>query len=371
MVPTLLSDADFRILFGSAPGLYLVLTSKLQIAWASAEYLHATLTKLEDIVGRDFFDVFPDNPDEPRATGATNIRRSMERVLELRLPDAMPIQKYDIRRPDGSFEERYWSPLNVPVIDDSCEVKWIINRVEDVTEFARAARGKEEQDALARQQEVVVGQLRRANEELAAQRDSIKRHGEALQLALVQTIHAVAATLERRDVYTAGHQRRVADLSKAVGSAMGMDANQLQGLYLGGLVHDLGKIQVPAELLSKPSQLTPLEYELIQVHAQVGYDILKDIKMPWPVALIAYQHHERLDGSGYPNGLKGNDIIIEAQIIAVADVIESMASHRPYRVARGIEAALQEILSHRGTWFNATAVDVCVRLFHAEGFTFV
>ncbi len=175
--------------------------------------------------------------------------------------------------------------------------------------------------------------------------------------------------MESRDPYTAGHQRRVAELAKAIASEMGLPAHTVEGIHFGALIHDIGKIQVPSELLSKPTKLSKLEFELIKTHPQAGYEIIKGVEFPWPIALMALQHHERLDGSGYPQGLKGEAIALEARIIAVADVVEAMSSHRPYRPGLGIEAALKEIEDKRGKWFDARAVDCCVRLFRTKGYS--
>jgi HD-GYP domain-containing protein (c-di-GMP phosphodiesterase class II) len=193
-------------------------------------------------------------------------------------------------------------------------------------------------------------------------------HQQKLRRGLEATVEAIAATVETRDPYTAGHQRRVADLAKAIGREMGLPEPTLEGLHFGALIHDLGKVQVPAEILSKPTKLTKLEFELIKVHPQAGYDIIKNIEFPWPVAAMVHQHHERLDGSGYPQGLKGDAIALEARILAVADVVEAMASHRPYRAGLGIDAALKEIEAKRGIWFEPAAVDACLRLFREKQF---
>jgi len=207
-----------------------------------------------------------------------------------------------------------------------------------------------------------------------AQRDQAvteqQRGLERLRESLEDTIAAIAATLEMRDPYTAGHERRVAELATAVAQEMRLPPEQVQGLHFGALIHDLGKIRVPAEILSKPGRLTPVEFELIKGHAQSGYDILKSIKFPWPVAQMVLQHHERLDGSGYPNGLKGEAILLEARILAVADTVEAMSSHRPYRPARGIEAALEHIREMRGRHFDAAVVDACLQLFARGAFAF-
>jgi PAS domain S-box-containing protein len=188
------------------------------------------------------------------------------------------------------------------------------------------------------------------------------------QRALEQGITAIGATLEMRDPYTAGHQHRVAELAAALARGMGLDEGRTQGLRLAATIHDIGKIQVPSDLLSKPARLTPTEFELFKIHPRAGYDILKGIEFPWPVADIVLQHHERLDASGYPDGLKGDAILLEARILAVADVVEAMASHRPYRPARGLEAALAEISANRGRLYDAATVDACLRLFRDQGY---
>jgi PAS domain S-box-containing protein/putative nucleotidyltransferase with HDIG domain len=191
-----------------------------------------------------------------------------------------------------------------------------------------------------------------------------------LRKAMNGIILAMAATVETRDPYTAGHQRRVADLARAMAKELGLPAEQIDGIRMAGLVHDLGKISVPAEILSKPTKLNEIEFSLIKTHPQVSYDILKDIDFPWPVAQTVYQHHERINGAGYPQGLKGEEMLIEARILAVADVVEAIASHRPYRPAHGIKAALEEISRHKGTLYDAAAVEVCLKLFEENRFHF-
>ena len=191
-----------------------------------------------------------------------------------------------------------------------------------------------------------------------------------LRSSMNSTVEAIASMVELRDPYTAGHERRVAQLACAIGKEMGLPERQVEGLRVIGYLHDIGKIAVPAEILSKPTKLSEIELAMVQAHAQSGYDILKNLEFPWPVAQAALQHHERLDGSGYPQGLKGPDIILEARILMVADVVEAMASHRPYRASRGIEAALAEISANRGRHYDGQAVDVCIRLFTEKGFRF-
>jgi HD-GYP domain-containing protein (c-di-GMP phosphodiesterase class II) len=173
-----------------------------------------------------------------------------------------------------------------------------------------------------------------------------------------------------RDSYTAGHERRVGDLSAAIGAEMGLESEAQKWLRITGMVHDSGKIGIPSDILSKPKRLTLQEYELVKVHPQLGFEILKTIEFPRAVAQIVLQHHERLDGSGYPSALRGVDILPEANIIAVADVVESMASHRPYRPALGIGVALDEISTKAGTLYDTDTVEACLRLFQKKGYSF-
>ena len=193
---------------------------------------------------------------------------------------------------------------------------------------------------------------------------------KSLQQALDGTVRAIGMTTETRDPYTAGHQRRVTELAVAIAKHLGLEEATCEGVRVAGLMHDIGKLAVPAEILSKPSILSDMEMSLIQSHPQVAYDILQTVVFPWPIADIVLQHHERIDGSGYPRGLSGNETLIEARVLAVADTVEAMASHRPYRPALGIDHALAEIAQNRGKKFDAEAVDACLFLFREGGFSF-
>ena len=190
-----------------------------------------------------------------------------------------------------------------------------------------------------------------------------------LQDSLEDTMRAIAGIVEMRDPYTAGHQIRVADLAAAIARQMGLPDEQAHVIHLAGTVHDLGKINVPAEILSKPGKITDLEFGLIKIHPQAGYDILKGINFPWPIAQMVLQHHERLDGSGYPQGLKGDTILLEARILAVADVVEAISAHRPYRPGLGIEVALAEITKQRGVHYDPRVVDACLALFREQHYS--
>lgn len=208
-----------------------------------------------------------------------------------------------------------------------------------------------------------VDRLRNHLEEMVAERTRELREN------LLDFVTAIAATIEVRDPYTAGHQRRVANLATAIAGELRLSEDQIEGLKLAGVVHDIGKIRVPAEILSKPGRLDDLEYNLIKRHSLTGYEILKSIHFPWPIAQIVLQHHERLDGSGYPYGLKDEDILLEAKILAVADVVESMVSHRPYRPGLGMDAALEEITRHRAVLYDPEVVDACLKLFRDQAYT--
>ncbi len=208
-----------------------------------------------------------------------------------------------------------------------------------------------------------ITQRREAEEE-------VKRSLDMLGKALHGTVDALSITSETRDPYTAGHQRRVAQLACAIAQRMGLGQESVEGIRVAALLHDIGKIYVPAEFLSKPGQLSDIEHDLLETHPQVGYEILKNIDFTWPVAEIVLQHHEKIDGSGYPQGLAGKEILLEARILAVADTTEAMASHRPYRPSLGIKKALKEISQHKGTLYDSDVVNICVQLFSEKIFKF-
>ena len=198
----------------------------------------------------------------------------------------------------------------------------------------------------------------------------LKRSLERLQKTFEDTINALVSALERRDPYTAGHQKRVTNLAYAIAKEMGLSKEQINGLRFAGLVHDVGKIQIPTEILIKPAHLSKIEFVMIKMHPQIGYEIVEAIEFPYPVAQIILQHHERMDGSGYPAGLSGEDILLEARTLAVADVVEAMSSHRPYRPALGIDVALEEIAKYKGVLYDSEAVDACLKLFKDKMFKF-
>lgn len=198
--------------------------------------------------------------------------------------------------------------------------------------------------------------------------EELRHNMKQMRKNLDGTIQAIARTVETRDAYTAGHQRRTTEIARAIAFEMGLSKELIDGIRMAGVIHDLGKISVPAEILSKPGQISESEMSLIKQHPHAGYEILKGIDFKWPVADIVLQHHERLDGSGYPYNLQGDQILLEARIIGVADVIEAMASHRPYRPALGIDDAFEEITMHRGIMYDPDVVDASIDLFTKRGY---
>lgn len=212
--------------------------------------------------------------------------------------------------------------------------------------------------------------LRREIAQRKLAEENLRHSFERLETVLEQTAIALASAVEKRDPYTAGHQKRVAQLACAISREMGFSEEEVRGVNVAGILHDIGKICVPAEILSKPAPLNDLEYAMIKSHCQAGYDILQGIHFSWPVAEIVMQHHERIDGSGYPQGLKGDEILLESKILGVADVVESVASHRPYRPSLGSEKAINEIEKNSGILYDHDVVNACVEVFQG-GFVFL
>lgn len=291
----------------------------------------------EEILGKDWFTHFL--PSETR--------ERVERFFHLLInEEALPVEQFENTVVTRNGELRLISWRNSLIRDESGRITGILSSGDDITE------------------------QRKTEEQLRASEEQTRRTLETLRQAMNGIIQAMAVTVETRDPYTAGHQRRVADLAQAIAQEMELPKDQVDGIRMAGIVHDLGKIGVPAEILSKPSKLNDIEFALIQTHPQVSYDILKDIDFPWPVAQTVLQHHERINGSGYPRGLKGEEMLLEARILAVADVVEAIASHRPYRPAHGIEAALEEIERNQGVLYDRVAVQACLKLFREGRFFF-
>ncbi|OIP89786.1 MAG: two-component system response regulator [Syntrophobacterales bacterium CG03_land_8_20_14_0_80_58_14] len=247
-------------------------------------------------------------------------------------------------------------------------------RAETQKEAALAAL-KKSRDELDDQVRVRTAELAKANELLQADirerehaEEQLQQTLESLRKAVSATVQVMVSAVETRDPYTAGHQLRSANLAQAIATEMGLPQDKIEGIRMAGSIHDIGKLSIPAEILSKPTKLSEIEFSLIKEHARQGYKILKNVESPWPLAEIVRQHHERMDGSGYPRNLKRTEILIEARILAVADVVEAMASHRPYRPGLGIDLALSEIEKNRGIFYDDAVADACLRLFREKGF---
>ncbi|OGI37095.1 MAG: hypothetical protein A2V91_07060 [Candidatus Muproteobacteria bacterium RBG_16_64_10] len=286
-----------------------------RIVRANRAYAKAAGMAIKDVIGKRYWEVFPKNEGPLPACARHMEKAEEEEEEEMTLPtgEVFVSRGFAIRDDEG----RYVHSIHI---------------LEDITEKRRSA--------------------------------------ERLKETLTDTIRAIALTVEKRDPYTAGHQNKVAELCVAIGRELGLDESRLEGLRLGATIHDIGKVYIPAEILNRPGKLSKAEFEMIQTHPEVGYDIVKDVKFPWPVGEMIFQHHERLDGSGYPKGLKGDAIVLEARILAVADVVEAMSSHRPYRPAIGPDKALAEIEQHRGMLYDTAVADACLKLFRERGFRF-
>lgn len=208
---------------------------------------------------------------------------------------------------------------------------------------------------------------RRVRQDLNRTAQELEQNLERLQSTLDGVVDAMSRVVEMRDPYTSGHQQRVSRLAGAIARRLALPDEQINGIRMVGRIHDIGKVIIPSEILCKPGALNGLEFEMMKNHAQAGYDILNNIEFPWPVADVVLQHHERMDGSGYPNGLTGDAICREARVLAVADVLESMATHRPYRPALGLDLAIEELQRHRGDLYDTDVVDACIDLVQGEG----
>ncbi len=325
-----------------------------------------SLRLLTDILRAEGYDVRSAVSGELALHAAANNPPELV-LLDIRMPE---MDGYEVCRRLKANPET----LNVPVIFVSAasesgeKVKGFeLGAVDFVT------KPYQRDELLARvHTHLALSRLSNHLEEMVEMRTAeLKESERKLKSSLLDSISALASTVEIRDPYTFGHQNQVAQLAVAIAKELNLPADQIEGIHLASIVHDVGKIQIPAEILTKPGKLSDLEFRLIKEHSKAGYEILKYIEFPWAVAQFVLQHHERLDGSGYPQALRGDQIHHEAKIIAVADVVESMMSHRPYRPGLGIEAALGEISGHKGTLFDAAVVDACIALFREERFHFM
>jgi len=313
---------------------------------------------------------------------------------------AMPLQKLDVpkfvklmkprienlmKKGHASFESAHYRkdgsimPVEVHArIIDFRGKKAIASIVRDMTEHKKADEEiRKAQQELERRVKERTAELSKSNTLLEKEIGEHKkvdkeliRSFKKLQATLKGTVHVLASIVETRDSYTAGHQKRVAELACAIAKEMHLSEDQIEGINVAGTLHDIGKIFIPSEILNKPSLISDLEFSLIKTHPRIGYDILKGVEFPWPVAKIVCQHHERMDGSGYPMKISAEKIMLEAKIIAVADVVEAMSSHRPYRPALGLSKALEEISNNKGVLYDPEVVDICLKLFAKKKFKF-
>jgi HD-GYP domain-containing protein (c-di-GMP phosphodiesterase class II) len=323
--------------------------------------------------------VIEDNPGDARLIElmlSEHPEDNYQSVFAVRLAEgleAIERQVFDVVLLDLSLPDSHGLGTVQSVLEAAPKTPIIVltGLADDTTALAAMKAGA--QDYLAKGQgdaETLRRSIRYSIERMRTDEEK-RESGERLRRALMQTIQAVGLTIEKRDPYTAGHQQRVAELASAIGRELGFEAERLEGLELGSVIHDIGKIAIPSSFLNKPGRLTATEFALIKTHSVIGYDIIKDVEFTWPIAQMVRQHHERMDGSGYPDGLKGDDILFESRIICVADVIESMASNRPYRAALGIEVALEEISKNRSRLYDTDVTDACLKLFAENRFSFV
>ena len=290
----------------------------------------------------------------------------------------------DQSKADGHTGDTYVSMTAGPVRDEDGQVVGAVSIFRKVSgspanePIAVAVQPSATGTAQPAQEPITLEDLARREKALREKEETLRRERENLRASLDQlgrvlrgTAQAMARTVEMRDLYAAGHQQRVADLAVAIGQEMGMEQDRLEALWLAAMVHDLGKIRLPAKILGKPGSLSGLEFELAKMHPYEGYAALQGIEFPWPIADIVLYHHERMNGSGYPRGVAGEAIPLEARVLAVADVVEAMTSHRPYRSATSLEQALEELERGKGDVYDPAVVDACRQVFTVRGFTFV
>ncbi|MFA5866505.1 MAG: HD domain-containing phosphohydrolase [Actinomycetota bacterium] len=330
------------------------------------------------------------NADRKHAEDAVRKSEKRWKLLVTNIPDYVAIlddddryiflnhyaKGYSEKDVTGNSVYDYVEPKSIPIFRDA--LKW--GRSENKKqEFEHKALGDEgtyrlfEDVAIPITEEDGVSNIIVVSHDITDRRAAEKEQARSyrqLELTLEGTVNALSAVGEHRDPYTAGHQERVTQLACAIAEEMKLSPEIYNDIRIAGKLHDIGKIEIPSEILSKPGRLTDIEFSMVKVHSRVGFDILKTAELPCQVAEIVLRHHERIDGSGYPNGLKADDIQIGAKIMAVADVVEAMSSHRPYRAALGIDKALEEIEQNKGKLYDPEVVDACLKLFRKKGFKF-
>ncbi|MDO9530407.1 MAG: PAS domain S-box protein [Syntrophales bacterium] len=322
------SEERFRALSDNAPDIIYTLGIDGLFTYVNPAWEKILGHRKKEVIGRHLIDFMKEEGSPNFVRLIKNIKDNKETIKDVNVV---------ISNKDG--HERLFTMNNAPNLDSEGNVAGIVGTLKDITKL--------------KQSEI-----------------ELKKSFEKLQMAMNSTINAMSMITESRDPYTSGHQKQVADLAVAIAEEMNLSEESIKIIHMASLIHDIGKIQIPAEILVKPGKLSEIEFSMIKTHSEIGYNILKTVEFTPPIAEIVLQHHERLDGSGYPKGITGNEIILEARIIAVADVVEAMASHRPYRPSRGADKALEEITKARGVFYDADVVDACLKLFKEKGFEF-
>jgi len=350
------SKASYRDLVEKANSIILRMDTRGIVTFMNEFAERFFLYTKEEIVGRNVVGtIVPDTDSAGRKLAA------MIRGIG-RKPDRYVKNENENMRRTG---ERVWIAwTNRPMLDETGKPVEILCIGTDITEHKRM------EEALRVARDELEMRVRERTADLAKANEELRLAAEKRHRTLQGVIRAVSLTLEKRDPYTAGHERRVAQLASAMAKEIGLPHERIEGLQLAASIHDIGKISVPAEILCKPGKLSDAEFSLIKAHPAVGHDVLEPVDFPWPIGNIVRQHHEKLDGSGYPQGLCGSRILLEARILVIADVVEAMASHRPFRPALGIDAALEEIIGGRGMLYDVEAADACLKLFREKGFAF-
>ncbi len=361
------SEQHYRMLIDNISDLISIISNDGIILYMSPSIEKLLGYSMEDLIGENALEII--HPDDTE-------KISKRFKSESENPNQIINEECRFRHHDGTWLT--FESIGTKIFDENGELSSIVINSRDITE-----RKKTEEELNSHRfhlEELVnerTAELGDTNKRLQSEMemrtkidDELKKSMMKLRKSISGTVQAIALTVETRDSYTAGHQRKVAQLSGAIARKMNLSDDQIEAIQMAGMIHDLGKIYIPSEILTRTGKLTDEEFNLIKIHPKVGFDILKNIEFPWPLDQMVYQHHERMNGSGYPLRLSGEDILIEARIIAVSDVVEAMTNHRPYRAALGLDMALGEVLDKRGTFFDPDVVDICQDLFINKGFEF-
>ncbi|HEX7320634.1 MAG TPA: HD domain-containing phosphohydrolase [bacterium] len=317
--------------------------------------------------GSEFFDYASEKIDLTDPNGRNKILRSVLSSGQFQVCQKLPDGRQPCFGPPSAANQPYRSILSLPLFFDN-------RTMGALTIYSASADTFDDEEKkllleLADDISYGISALRTGVKHQRAE-EQVMINLTKIENALEGTVMALTVTSEMRDPYTAGHQRRVTHLACAIAQDMGLPKDRINAIRVAGLLHDIGKITIPAEILTKPSKLTDVEFAMIKIHPKAAHDIIKSVDFPWPVAKYILQHHEKLNGSGYPSGLKGDEILMESRILCVADIVEAMSSHRPYRPALGIDAALGDMLANKGVLYDPVVVDSCVKLFREKGFKF-